>query len=231
MTAINTTHSRAWLGIVVALAAGAAYAVANTSANIAYQAGSNAMTVAATRFLVPVIALFVWMRLGGVSLVLPKRDTVIAVLLGFVTALYTWALLRSFNALPFALAVLTFYLFPLIAAILVAVLGWEKFIWRTGAAIALALIGLALALDVRGGNLDAGGIALALLAAVGLAVVIAVSSRMFGGGDARPLTFYMAAGACALLLVIAAASGELALPQTGPDGSPSPRRRWFTALR
>jgi drug/metabolite transporter (DMT)-like permease len=215
MTAINTTHSRAWLGIVVALAAGAAYAVANTSANIAYQAGSNAMTVAATRFLVPVIALFVWMRLGGVSLVLPKRDTVIAVLLGFVTALYTWALLRSFNALPFALAVLTFYLFPLIAAILVAVLGWEKFIWRTGAAIALALIGLALALDVRGGNLDAGGIALALLAAVGLAVVIAVSSRMFGGGDARPLTFYMAAGACALLLVIAAASGELALPQTG----------------
>lgn len=215
MTAINTTYSRAWLGIVVALAAGAAYAVANTSANIAYQAGSNAMTVAATRFLVPVIALFVWMRLGGVSLVLPKRDTVIAVLLGFVTALYTWALLRSFNALPFALAVLTFYLFPLIAAILVAVLGWAKFIWRTGAAIALALIGLALALDVRGGNLDAGGIALALLAAVGLAVVIAVSSRMFGAGDARPLTFYMAAGACALLLVIAAASGELALPQTG----------------
>jgi drug/metabolite transporter (DMT)-like permease len=215
MTAINTTHSRAWLGIVVALAAGAAYAVANTSANIAYQAGSNAMTVAATRFLVPVIALFVWMRLGGVSLVLPKRDTVIAVLLGFVTALYTWALLRSFNALPFALAVLTFYLFPLIAAILVAVLGWEKFIWRTGAAIALALIGLALALDVRGGNLDAGGIALALLAAVGLAVVIAVSSRMFGAGDARPLTFYMAAGACAVLLVIGAASGELALPQTG----------------
>jgi drug/metabolite transporter (DMT)-like permease len=215
MTAINTTHSRAWLGIVVALAAGAAYAVANTSANIAYQAGSNAMTVAATRFLVPVIALFVWMRLGGVSLVLPKRDTVIAVLLGFVTALYTWALLRSFNALPFALAVLTFYLFPLIAAILVAVLGWAKFIWRTGAAIALALIGLALALDVRGGNLDAGGIALALLAAVGLAVVIAVSSRMFGAGDARPLTFYMAAGACALLLVIGAGSGELALPQTG----------------
>ena len=110
-------------------------------------------------------------------------------------------------------------------------LGWEKFIWRTGAAIALALIGLALALDVRGGNLDAGGIALALLAAVGLAVVIAVSSRMFGGGDARPLTFYMAAGACALLLVIGAGSGELRCRKPQADGSPSPHRRWFTALR
>jgi drug/metabolite transporter (DMT)-like permease len=215
MTAINTTdHSRAWLGIAVALAAGASYAVANTSANLAYQGGSNAMTVAATRFLVPAVALFVWLRLGGVSLQLPKRDTFIALLLGLVTALYTWALLRSFNALPFALAVLTFYLFPLIAAALIAALGWERFVWRTGAAIVLALIGLALALDVRGGNLNAAGIVQALLAAVGLAVVIAVSSRMFGTGDARPLTFYMAAGACALLLVLCAASGEFALPQT-----------------
>ena len=66
---------------------------------------------------------FSWLRLSGVSLLLPKRDTLIAVLLGFITALYTWALLRSFNALPFALAVLTFYLFPLIAAVIVAAFG------------------------------------------------------------------------------------------------------------
>src|SRR6516164_7967644 len=167
MTAINvTSHSRAWLGIAVALAAAAGYAVANTSANLAYQGGSNPLTVAATRFLVPTLALIVWLRLSGVSLVLPKRDTLIAVLLGFLTALYTWALLRSFGALPFALAVLIFYLFPLIAAVIVAAFGWEKFAWRTVAAIVLALVGLALALDVRGGNLNAGGITLALLAAV-----------------------------------------------------------------
>jgi drug/metabolite transporter (DMT)-like permease len=213
MTAINVTpHSRAWLGVVVALAAAAGYAVANTSASLAYQGGSNPLTVAATRFLVPTIALVVWLRLSGVSLTLPKRDTLIAVLLGFITALYTWALLRSFNALPFALAVLIFYLFPLIAAVIVAAFGWHKFAWRTGAAIVLALVGLAL--DVRGGNLDAGGITLALLAAVGLAVVIVVSSRVIGSGDARPATLYMAAGAGALLLIIAAASGDFALPQT-----------------
>jgi drug/metabolite transporter (DMT)-like permease len=215
MTAIDTTqHSRAWLGIAVALAAGAGYAVANTSASLAYQAGSNPMTVAATRFLIPVLALVVWLRMSGVSLVLPKRETVLAILLGFVTALYTYAFLRSFSILPFALAVLIFYLFPLIAAIMVVALGWEKFVWRTGAAIVLALIGLALALDVRGGNLDPAGIALALVGAVGLAIVIVVSSRMFRTGDARPVTLYMAAGASALLLVLCAASGEIALPHT-----------------
>jgi drug/metabolite transporter (DMT)-like permease len=49
---------------------------------------------------------------------------------------------------------------------------------------------------------------------VGLAVVIVVSSRVIGSGDARPATLYMAAGAGALLLIIAAASGDFALPQT-----------------
>ena len=58
--------------------------------------------------------------------------------------------------LPFALAVLIFYLFPLIAAVIATTLGWEKFNWQTAAAIVLALVGLALALGVRGvGNLDA----------------------------------------------------------------------------
>jgi len=217
MTAINvTSQSRAWLGVVVALAAAAGYALANTSASVAYQGGSNPLTVAATRFLVPTFALVIWLRLSGVSLLLARRDALLAIVLGFITALYTWALLRSFSALPFALAVLIFYLFPLIAAVIVAAFGWEKFAWRTAAAIVLALAGLALALDVRGGNLNAFGITLAFLAAVGLAVVIVVSSRVIGTGDARPPTFYMAAGASALLLILAAASGDFALPQTSP---------------
>jgi drug/metabolite transporter (DMT)-like permease len=218
MTAINvTSHSRAWLGVVVALAAAAGYALANTSASVAYQGGSNPLTVAATRFLVPTFVVVVWLRLSGISLKLPKRDALLAIVLGFITALYTWALLRSFSALPFALAVLIFYLFPLIAAVIAAVFGWEKFNWKTGAAIVLALIGLALALDVRGGNLNAFGITLAFFAAVGLAVVIVVSSRVIGTGDARPPTLYMAAGASALLLIVAAASGDFVLPQT-PSG-------------
>ena len=130
------------------------------------------------------------------------------------TALYTWALLRSFSSIPFALAVLIFYLFPLMAAVIVAGFGWEKFSWKTGAAIVVALAGLALALDVRGGSLNAEGVALALSAAIGLAIVVAVSSRIFRKGDARPLTLYMAAVASVVLLTLCAVSGDFALPHT-----------------
>jgi len=217
VSAINTiSHRRAWVGIAVALAAAAGFALANTSASVAYQGGSNPLTVAAIRFLVPTAALIVWLRVSGVSPVLPRRDAFAATVLGVVTALYTWALLRSFNSIPFALAILIFYLFPLMAAVIVAGLGLEKFAWKTGAAIVLALGGLALALDVRGGNLNIAGVALAFFAAIGLAVVIVVSSRVFGKGDARPLTLYMAAAASVLLLILCATSGDFALPQTAP---------------
>jgi drug/metabolite transporter (DMT)-like permease len=215
VSAINVvSRPRAWVGITIALAAAAGFALANTSATLAYQGGSNPLTVAATRFLAPTAALVVWLQASGVSLLLPKRDAIAAALLGVVTALYSWALLRSFSLLPFALAVLIFYLFPLIAAIIVAGLGWERFAWKTGAAIVLAVAGLALALNVHGGALDIAGMALAFLAAVGLAIVVVVSSRVFGKGDARPLTLYMAAAASIVLLLLSAASADLALPRT-----------------
>jgi drug/metabolite transporter (DMT)-like permease len=217
MSAINMTsgpHAR--VGIIVALAAAAGFALANTSASVAYQGGSNPLTVAAIRFLVPTAALIIWLRLSNVSLALPWRDAIAAAFLGIVTALYTWALLRSFSSIPFALAVLIFYLFPLMAAVIVAGFGWEKFSWKTGAAIVVALAGLALALDVRGGSLNVEGVALALSAALGLAIVVAVSSRIFRKGDARPLTLYMAAAASVVLLTLCAVSGDFALPHTTP---------------
>jgi hypothetical protein len=80
-------YSRAWLGIAVAIAAGAAFAIANTSASVAYQGGSNPLTVASTRFLLPTAALIAWLSVTRVSPVLPKRQAIVASLLGAVTAL------------------------------------------------------------------------------------------------------------------------------------------------
>jgi drug/metabolite transporter (DMT)-like permease len=215
MSAIHeTSRQRTYAGIAIALAAAAAFALANTSANVAYHGGSNPLTVAGTRFLLPTAVLIVWLRVSGIPLALPARDAAVAVVLGIITAFYTWAFLRSFNSIPFALAVLIFYLFPLMAALIVAVLGWQKLHWRTVAAIVVALVGLTLALDPRGGHLETEGVVLAFVSAAGLAVVVAVSSRMFGKGDARPLTLYMAAAAAVTLLIVCAASGAIAWPHT-----------------
>lgn len=217
MSAIDVgARPRTWLGVVVALSAAACFSLANMSASVAQNGGSNPLTISAIRFLVPAVALVIWLRLSGVSLAMPRREAAAALVLGLVTALYTWALLKSFGLIPFALAVLIFYLFPLIAAVMAVVFGWGKVSWRTGGAIILALAGLVLALNVRGSNLELKGVLLAFLAALGLAIVIVVSSRIFGKGDARPTTMHMAAGASALLFILCGVSGDFALPQSIP---------------
>jgi drug/metabolite transporter (DMT)-like permease len=216
MSAIDAaTRSRTWIGVIVALSAAACFSLANTAASIAEGGGSSPLTISAIRFLVPAVALVVWLHLSGVSLVMPWRGALVSIGLGIVSALYTWALLKSFGLIPFALAVLIFYLFPLIAAVIVAAFGFEKFSWRTGAAIIVALVGLALALKVHEGGLEPEGLVLAVFAALGIAIVIVVSSRVFGSGDARPTTMYMAASASALMFIICAVSGDFALPQSG----------------
>jgi drug/metabolite transporter (DMT)-like permease len=202
-------------GIALALASAVAFALANTSASVAYHGGSNPLTVAAIRFLLPAGTLVVWLRMNGVPLSLPARDGWVAVALGVVTAVYSWALLTAIGAIPLALAVLVFYLFPLVATVILAVCGWEKFGWPTIAAIVLAFAGVTLALDPHGGRLDFVGVALALGAALGLGIVIAVSSRVFRAGDSRPVTLYIAAVAALVLIVLCAAHGEFVLPQTG----------------
>ena len=58
------------------------------------------MTVASTRFL-PTVALIAWLGFTGVPLVLPRREAIVAVL-SERWYFYNWALLGSFNSIPFA---------------------------------------------------------------------------------------------------------------------------------
>jgi drug/metabolite transporter (DMT)-like permease len=211
----SLSHSRPWLGFTLALASAVAFALNNISASLAYHGGSNPLTVAAVRFVLPTVALVVWLRLSGVSMRLRPRDGWIAVALGFVTAIYTWAVLCAIHELPVALAILVFYLFPFITALILGFCGWEKYRWETIAAIVLGFVGLAMALHLRGSNLKIEGLALAFVGAVGFAIVVTISSRVFRAGDARPLTLCMTAVASALLSALCIARGEFALPQTG----------------
>jgi len=211
--AMSTDRSRDWAGITLALASAVAFALANASASLAYRNGSNALTIAAVRFVLPTVVLIVWLQLSGVKLRLPARDGWTAATLGASAAVYTLALLSAIGKIPLGLAILIFYLFPLVAAVILRVCGWEKLSWPMIAGIVLALVGLALALDPHGGGHDVTGVALAFAAALGLGIVVTVSSRVMRAGDSRPVTLYMAAVAGVLLIALCTALGEFQLPQ------------------
>ena len=53
MTAYKRTEPRAWVGDTLALTAAVAFAVSNASASLAFSGGSNPLTLAAVRFVLP----------------------------------------------------------------------------------------------------------------------------------------------------------------------------------
>jgi len=201
-------------GSILALTSALAFAFSNASAIVAFHAGSNPLTLAAARFVLPALMLATWLTIQNRSVWLPTRDGWLAVGLGAITAGYTWALLSAIAAIPLGLAILIFYLFPLATTIILGALGRERLGWKTIVAILVAFVGLALALDPRVGALNFGGVLLAFAAALGLGIVVAVSSRTFRAGDSRPLTLYLASVAAVLLIAFCALHGDLALPNT-----------------
>lgn len=207
-------NRRELLGIALVVFIGVCFAMANTLAGLAYRGGSDPLSVSTARFFLPAIVLAAILAARGRRLLLPRRDGLIAAALGVVTAAYTWALLTSIHLLPISLAVLVFYLFPVFTAFIVAAFGWERLQRVTVVAAIIAFVGLALALGIGGKGLDPLGIALAALAAAGLATVSAVSHRVIRAGDPRQATLYVSVSAAATFVVLTLLAGDFVLPAT-----------------
>lgn len=201
-------------GVTLALSSAVAFALANTVVGVAYRGGTNPLTVSATRFVLPIVILLVILWLAKKPVFLPARAGIGALILGVVTSAYTLALLSSLSVLPVGIAILVFYLFPIITAFIVSIFRWAPLSRWTIIGAFIGFCGLALALGVKFEDYPLIGIAQAAFAALGLATVSAVSGRVIGTGDPRQATLYMAAGALVSFMVIVAVVGGFALPTT-----------------
>ena len=202
------------LGMSLALGAGVCFALANSMASLAFTGGSDPLSLSATRFILPIIILAAMLKISGVGFALPGRERMIALGLGIVTAMYTIALLEAIRVLPLGIAILIFYLFPIFTGAIMAVLGWSPLTRPIVIGAVVAFAGLILALGVKLGEYDSLGMLFGALAALGLGFVSAVSGRIFGGRDWRPVTFNLALGAMAAIAVLSIISGNFNFPET-----------------
>lgn len=202
----------AWIGAALAAAVALSFAGNTATARIAFDYGSTPLTMNASRLFVAGILLFVVLKAIGVPTWLPPRTRLLAWALGPLMFFYQYALLSAIDMIPLALAILVFYTFPIMTGIVSWTTGRETPSWAGIAAVLLAFAGLALALDVGGGDLDPLGVALAFLSAVGLTAMLQVNHRLVGSGDSRPVTLNMIAAATVTAAIVVALDGGIALP-------------------
>ncbi|MFP6711637.1 MAG: DMT family transporter [Rhodospirillales bacterium] len=200
------------LGLFLALTSAVGFAFSNTFASLSYQSGVNPLTITATRFILPGIALVILLRMSGTGFILPKRPGLVAASLGFISIIYTMALLSAIEVLPLAIAVLIFYLFPIFTALMLALLGWRKLTPTMAVSGGIAFLGLGIALGAEFENLDGWGLIYGLISAIGLATVSVISNRLMTGYDPRQATLYMCVSTTLIMVVISLITGGYSIP-------------------
>lgn len=209
------TDRSARLGFAFAVLSALAFSGTTSSAVIAYQAGATPVSAVTVRTIFAIAALYGFIILTGGSVRLAPRDRALALGLGLLIGLQSFAIFQSIELIPVGLAILTLYLFPLMIGVAAHVVGQERMSRRLACALLTAFVGLALALDVTGEGFGAVGVAFAFGGAVLMVAIALLTAPVVARiGDSRPVTFHMHLSAALGFVIATLIAGDLPLPGT-----------------
>jgi drug/metabolite transporter (DMT)-like permease len=206
-------RSRPWFGVGLALLVAASFAAGSVFAGLAFRHGTEPLAVTTIRTFCAAATLLVVLRLRGVPIALPPEARRVAWALGILVAFYAWSLYKAVSLMPVSLAVLTFYLYPLLTGMIAWLSGRERFTMRAAGALGLAFLGLGLALNLRGAPAASLGVVYALAAAVGFTAQLVLSSMLMGRNPAQPVAFHMLGSAAVIYALVSLALGSFPLPE------------------
>jgi drug/metabolite transporter (DMT)-like permease len=202
-------------GIVILLGVASAFASNHLCARIAFDHGAAVATGVSVRATFTALFLFSMMRVQGVRIGIPRELRGATLLAGILIATQSYTLYSAVAIIPPALALLVFQTSPMLYVLLTWALGKERPRWSALPPMVLALVGLALALNVRTGEHMAAGVAWAFASGLSMTVVYYLNANALKSLDGRLRTFAMTAVTAVLVLVAASAAGVQALPRDG----------------
>lgn len=200
------------VGVLLALVSAACFGTLAIFGKVAEDVGLDTTTLLTYRFLLGTILIWVGLVLWGKARVLPRPERRTALGLGLLygvfTGFYFWGLLF----IPAGLTGLVFYTYPVYVYVLaVWLLGESVSRYKLGALV-VALGGVALIVGGDLGNVDALGVGLILVAALGIAGYIVGSRAALGSIDSDILAGTALVATTAFFLVFGVASGRLGRP-------------------
>ncbi|MDQ7251545.1 DMT family transporter [Dongia sedimenti] len=191
------------------------FSLITTFSRLAYDAGANPLTLVEARSAAFVIVIGAFQLVARRSLALPRRTLIATFPMSVGIMLMSIGYLASVYFIKVSLAVVILYSFPLLVALLAAVSGRERIALPKALAMLVAFGGLVMAIGLETESVDWRGVALVLMAALGIAGNLTFSGPYLDGVDSLTVNVWNNFwGAVVLGAYLALASG-VALPETG----------------
>jgi drug/metabolite transporter (DMT)-like permease len=190
------------------------FSVSDIAGKYSLETGSDVLTLLSFRSVVGIALLFAWMRLRNAPAALPTRPKWISIGLGLLLALNLYWVFKAIELVPVSIAILTYFIYPLLTGLAGAVTGIDRLTWRGFATALVAFLGLGLIIGANPVQLEV----LGLLAAVGAAftrmAMLLVTRAALVGADARLVTWYMLWSSMAIFVGVSLVTRNWHAPHT-----------------
>jgi drug/metabolite transporter (DMT)-like permease len=194
--------------------AATSFGVGDAFAKVALAAGSDVLTLALCRGVVGVVILLCYLRIGVPPVPATPRERLIALGLGVLFAAIVFGLFKAIQLITVQIAVLTYFIYPLLTGIAGAIFGVERLSWRGLVAAIVAFFGLALMIGAYPRALPIVGLAFAIEAALCRTTFLLVARTALQKLDPRLTTWYSLLSSTAVFAIAAAATLNWQVPQT-----------------
>ena len=208
------SNNSVWRDYAPVLTCAVTYAIAVVCARFAFEDGSNASTVVTLRCAFAMLAIGVAVRFSPAPDRATAGDRRLILMLGVLFAANVYAFYKAIELLRVPLAILIFYVYPLLTGVISALVGLERLNAPMVLFSLLSLAGLALATGASPEALDPAGLLLALFAGAVVALSLVVTTRYVAHVDALRRTFWMMVSTSAVLLAGLLGAGSFAWPKS-----------------
>jgi drug/metabolite transporter (DMT)-like permease len=209
-----------WVGIALLLAIATVFGSNHIAARIAFEHGTNVTTAVAVRSTGTALIVLLLLLFSGTSLKMGRRTFGQSLFVGLLISVQSYCLYSAVALIPVALALLAFQTFPMLLALISWAGGGERPSRRVLIAMPVALVGLALALDVWGKSGDiagrwaevGAGVLWALGASISFASALFFITRWLGSMDGRLRSFLFMSVVAVVTLTGGTLTHSFALP-------------------
>jgi len=215
MTALPSSASPSRLselgpGIVAAIS----FAIADVFSKLALIAGMDVLSLSAFRSVFSVIFMIGWFWLQPPPVAYTSRQRWIALGVGVLFAGIVFGLFKAIEIVTVPVAILSYFVYPLLTGALGALLGIERVTWRGALAALAALLGLALALRAQPQQIALAGLGFAFGAAACRTAILLITRAKLHDSDPQITTWYTMLGSTAVLALAALVTWNWQGPQT-----------------
>ncbi len=196
------------------LVAAVSFSIADILLKVVFASGMDVLSLASLRGVLVVAFFAIWLRLAPAPRQHTSRERLIALGIGLGFSVTMFGLLQSVALLPVSIAILAYFVYPLLTGLAGAATGVDRVGWRALLAALVAFIGLGLMLGFHLEDLAPLGLASAFIAAIARVITLLLTRAYLFRADARLTTWYSMVPSTAVYLIALSSVGTWHQPET-----------------